>query len=600
MNKLKTVANLLLVVILSSVIPPGCSSTETEIKTGNTPVTGNRVFARGVGDADAEELVKGNNAFALDLYRELSKEDGNLFCSPYSISTVMAMVYAGARGETEKQMADTLGFTLPQSRLHPAFNNSDLDLNARAGQAGGNESFKLNTANALWGQQEFEFLPEYVETCNTNYDAEIRDLDFRGDPENSRTAINDWVSEKTNGRIEGLIKKGMIDDSTRLVLTNTIYFNATWLYPFKPEWTRQDTFYQLDGSPVDVEFMSGSEEYGYAEGPDYQTVELPYSDQDLAMVIILPAFGKFRDVENSLDDDRLNTMLDGIEYGGKFSLIMPKFDFTSDFSLKETLSEMGMPLVFSNNADLSGMDGSHDLFLDEVVHKAFVLVDEKGTEAAAGTGGMVAAGGPSNIVRINRPFIFLVRDKKTDAVLFAGRVLKPETANPGTAAPGRSKSLSFDSILRPFEINYVPAFRGKPLSADSARNITESVKTELAAAGLDPNTIQLASEVPYVFWTESGHKPVFTLKGLDFKSKEAAQAYFQSKQSVTAGNQPTSPKIGDNSFEWPGDSVEVGKSVWFVKNDMVICVQENLISGSAPLLSPQDLMAIAFLVLDEI
>jgi len=383
-----------------------------------------------VNEADLTTLVDGNSAFAFDLYQALSEADGNLFYSPYSISLALVMTYAGARGETAQEMADTLHFTLSQDALHPAFNSLDIELSRRGEGAEGKDEggFRLNIVNAIWGQKDYEFLSQFLDTLAENYDAGLRPLDFASAPEESRITINNWVSDQTEGRIEDLIPQGLIDTWTRLVLTNAIYFNAAWQYPFKEEMTEDGPFYLLDGGEVTVPMMKQTETFGYAEGDEYQAVELPYDGRELSMVILLPRAGQFEAFEGSLDAQRVDVIVKDLEHK-RVALTMPKFEFESDFSLGETLAAMGMPDAFVwPIADFSGMTGNRDLFIGDVIHKAFVSVDESGTEAAAATAVvMPTAGPPGELVEVtvNRPFIFLIRDIETGSIVFIGRVVNP-------------------------------------------------------------------------------------------------------------------------------------------------------------------------------
>jgi serpin B len=374
-------------------------------------------------------LVAGNNAFAFDLYQAVRASEGNIFYSPYSISQALAMTYAGARGDTQRQMADTLSFTLPDDRLHPAFNALDLELAHRGegGEATHEGRFQLNIANAIWGQEGYAFLPEFLDVLAQDYGAGVRLLDFVHAPEESRLAINDWVSDQTEGKIPDLMPQGVIDALTRLVLTNAIYFNAGWLFPFEPQHTEEGPFHLLDGGEVTVPMMKQSEDFAYAEGEGYQALELPYGLSGVSMLLLVPQAGQFETFESSLNAERVDAILKGLE-GWGVTLSMPKFDFESSFDLGQALATMGMPDAFSQTADFSGMTGSPELLISAVVHKAFISVDEEGTEAAAATGG-VAMGitGPQGHVdlTVDRPFVFLIRDYKTGAVLFVGRVMNP-------------------------------------------------------------------------------------------------------------------------------------------------------------------------------
>ncbi|MGQ9545660.1 MAG: serpin family protein [Dehalococcoidia bacterium] len=382
-----------------------------------------------VSEADLALLVDGNTAFAFNLYQALREQDGNLLYSPYSISLALAMTYAGARGETAEQMANTLQFLLQQERLHPAFNWLDIELASRGEGAQGKdgEGFRLNIVNAIWGQKDYSFLSEFLDVLAENYGAGLRILDFINETEKSRLTINHWVSDQTEGRIKDLIPQGAIDALTRLVLTNAIYFNAAWKYPFDENMTADGPFYLLDGEQVIVPMMKQTESFGYAEGEGYQAVELLYDGGELSMVILLPEAGGFESSEQQLQAQKVSEIISRLQ-PAEVVLTMPKFEFDSEFSLKDTLSDMGMPIAFSGEADFSGITGGRDLFIADVVHKAFVSVDEAGTEAAAATAViMPTAGPPEPLVEVtmDRPFIFLIRDIETGAILFVGRVLNP-------------------------------------------------------------------------------------------------------------------------------------------------------------------------------
>lgn len=387
-----------------------------------------RETAPEVSASDLATLVDGNSSFAFNLYQELRETDENLFYSPYSISLALAMTYGGARSETEEQMADALRFTLPQNQLHPAFNALALELDSRGEGAQGKdgEGFRLNIVNAIWGQRDYEFLADFLDLLAVNYGAGLRVLDFISAPEESRVTINDWVSEQTEDRIEDLIPQGLISSLTRLVLTNAIYFNAAWDEPFDEDITEDGVFYRLDGSELTVPMMRQTESLGYAEGDGYQAVELLYDGGELSMVILLPAPGQFEAFEEALDAPQVDGIIGSLGYR-QVSLTMPKFEFDSSFSLQEALAALGMPIAFSGGADFSGMTGNRDLSIADVVHKAFVSVDEAGTEAAAATAVvMELTAMPETVeVTIDRPFIFLIRDIETGAILFVGRTLNP-------------------------------------------------------------------------------------------------------------------------------------------------------------------------------
>jgi serpin B len=388
-----------------------------------------RITSPDVSPSDQALLVEGNSAFAFELYQALKGNEGNIFYSPYSISVALAMTYAGARGDTAQEMADTLDFLLEQERLHPAFNWLDAELASRGEGAQGKDSegFKLNVVNAIWGQKDYSFLPTFLDVLAENYGAGLRILDFISETEKSRVTINDWVSDQTEGRIKDLIPQGAIDALTRLVLTNAIYFNAAWEYPFDEDMTANGPFYLLDGGQVSVPMMKQTESFGYTEGEGYQAIELLYDGDELSMVILLPTSGNFESFEEGLEVQQVSDIIGDLQFR-EVALTMPRFEFESEFSLKDTLEDMGMPTAFSGAADFSGMTGSPDLSISEVIHKAFVSVDEEGTEAAAATAvimGETAMPAEPAEVTIDRPFIFLIRDIETGAILFVGRVVNP-------------------------------------------------------------------------------------------------------------------------------------------------------------------------------
>ena len=382
-----------------------------------------------VNQADLSALVDGNNKFAVGLYQTLKSGEGNLFYSPYSISMALAMTYAGAKGTTAQQMADTLHFTLSQDSLHTTFNGLDQQLASRGQGAKDKEgqSFKLNIVNALWGQKGYQFLSQYLDLLAQNYGAGMRLLDFRNAPDASRFTINKWVADQTKDKIQDLIPPGAIDTMTRLVLTNAIYFNAAWATAFDKGATQDDKFYLNDGSSVTVPMMHESESLGYAEGSGYKAVELPYDGNELSMVILLPDSGTFTQFENALTADKYGSIIQGLA-PKQIALSLPRFKFDSSFSLNQALSTMGMPLAFTDQADFSGMTGNRDLSISDVIHKAFVSVDESGTEAAAATAVIMRATSmplsPTE-VKVDHPFIFVIRDIQTGTVLFIGRVLNP-------------------------------------------------------------------------------------------------------------------------------------------------------------------------------
>ena len=420
----------IVIITLVLLLPVIASAQLTQLAAGDVLQSDKvRITSPGVSPAEQALLVEGNSAFAFGLYQALKGEEGNLFYSPYSISCALAMTYAGARGETAQQMADTLQFLLDQDKLHPAFNWLDAELAKRGEGAEGKDGkgFRLNIVNAIWGQKDYSFLSAFLDVLAENYGAGLRILDFITETEASRLAINQWVNDQTEGRIEDLIPQGAIDEWTRLVLTNAIYFNAAWEYPFDEDMTADGPFYLLDGGQVIVPMMKQTELFGYTEGEEYQAVELLYDNGELSMVILLPEAGEFEAFEERLQAQQVCDIISDLQ-STEIALTMPQFEFDSEFSLRNALADMGMPIAFSGVADFSGMTGNPELFISDVVHKAFVAVDEAGTEAAAATAVIIkltAVPEPPLEVTIDHPFIFLIRDIETGAILFIGRVINP-------------------------------------------------------------------------------------------------------------------------------------------------------------------------------
>ncbi len=383
--------------------------------------------------SDLSAVVQGNTAFATDLYGLLKMEEGNLFFSPYSISVALAMTYAGAGSNTASEMAETLHFGLPQAQLHAAFNRLSLELEERSKvKTDGDkaEPFQLSIANSIWAEKTYEFLDSFLQTLALNYGAGARRVDFIGDAEGARKAINTWVKDETKARIPELIPQGVINAMTSFVLTNAIYFKASWEDPFPKDLTRGDEFHLLSGSRVTAAMMRSSAplQLAYAESPGLQAVELPYVGDEVTMLVILPAQGSFAEFEAGFDAARLDAILASLQ-SQAVSVILPKFEFSSDVPLKQTLVQLGMPTAFEPGAaDFSGMDGTRNLYIQDVLHKAFVAVDEQGTEAGAATAvvmGVTSAPAEPKLFEANRPFVFLVRDRVTGTVLFVGRVIDP-------------------------------------------------------------------------------------------------------------------------------------------------------------------------------
>lgn len=416
-------------VLLSAIMIFGLASCGQPASASEVKSDKPRDTSPNVSTADETTLVNGNSEFAWDLYQVVKAEDGNLFYSPYSISLALAMTYAGAKGDTAKQMADTLHYDLSQTALHPAFNSLALELASRGQGAQGKDEkgFRLNIVNAIWGQKDYKFISAFLDLLAENYGAGLRVLDFIKDPNASRETINNWVSEQTEGRIKDLIPEGAITPLTRLVLTNAVYFNAAWREKFEESATQNGQFHLVNGTEVTVPMMRKTDSYGYVKSGNVVGVELPYDGNELSMVILTNAVGTFTDFEKGLTFSKVNELIDGIRYS-EVRFTMPKFEFESKFGLKETLQGMGMALPFQDNADFTGISTQSDLHIDDVIHKAFISVDEAGTEAAAATAVIVGTTSmpvEQAVVTLDQPFVFLIRDIQTGAIIFIGRVMNP-------------------------------------------------------------------------------------------------------------------------------------------------------------------------------
>jgi serpin B len=374
---------------------------------------------------DTKIVVEGNKAFAFGLYEKLKEVEGNLFFSPYSISTALAMTYAGARGNTEKQMGTALHFTLDQKQFHPAF--ACLEAQLKAVQEKGD--IEVNIANALWAQEDYVFLKEFLDLIHSNYGTVLNHVDFEMACEEARKKINAWVEQKTKDKIKDLIKPGVLNSLTRLVLTNAIYFKGRWESQFKKSRTKESPFWLSIDKSVEVPMMTQKRQFKYMESESVQILELPYVGDDLAMIVLLPRkIDGLAQLEADLSVENLNMWIDHLRKK-EVSVFLPKFKMTSQFRLSETLASMGMPDAFGGNADFSGIDGTKDLFISAVIHKAFVDVNEEGTEAAAATAAVIsltsAPSTPPPTFRADHPFVFLIRDNRSGSILFVGRIVNP-------------------------------------------------------------------------------------------------------------------------------------------------------------------------------
>jgi len=371
------------------------------------------------------EVVSANNNFTFDLYTKLGKtEDGNIFYSPYSISAALAMTYEGAKEQTADEIKSVFHFP-EASALRPNFAAIYNTINQ------GSQDYALSTGNALWTQKTFPFLEEYKTLVENYYGGKAADLDFVNETEKSRQTINSFIAAQTNNKITELIPQGLLNTMTRLVLTNAIYFKGTWKWEFDKSKTYQEAFNVTPTDVVQTQMMHMNPTkttFNYVKTNDLQVLEMPYKGDNLSMFILLPTTD-IGSIEPSLTAQKLEEYKLQLEPTNMDLIALPRFEFKTSYSLNDPLKELGMPTAFSSSADFSGMDGNRDLFIDFVLHKAYVNVDEQGTEAAAATAvGMALTAAPSlpqNVFRADHPFVFVIQEKQTGNILFLGRVTDP-------------------------------------------------------------------------------------------------------------------------------------------------------------------------------
>jgi serpin B len=406
------------ILILTLIVISGCKT---------API---KVDDSGATEQGINELVNANNQFAFDLYSELKDENGNVFFSPYSISSAIAMTYEGARGQTADEMKNVFHFPSNIAEMRASFAKLYNNLNKK------DKQYQLNTANALWAQKDYPFLNNYLSTIESYYGGKTTNLDFISETEKSRNIINSWVEDQTNNRIKDLIPAGVLSPMTKLVLTNAIYFKGKWALQFDKSNTKDEDFNTDSGTKVKVPMMqlTGKDaEFNYAELENMQILEMPYKGKELSMLILLPK-GDLESAEKFLTAENLNLVKQSL-LNQRVDIYLPRFKFDTKYFMADTLSQMGMPTAFSaEKADFSGMVSKENLagqnlFISQVIHQAFVEVNEEGTEAAAATAvimeTMSAAPQEPKVFRADHPFIFLIQEKATGNILFLGRVVNP-------------------------------------------------------------------------------------------------------------------------------------------------------------------------------
>jgi serpin B len=378
-----------------------------------------------INETEELDVVTANNQFALDFYSELKNQEGNIFFSPYSISTALTMTYEGARGQTADEIQAVFHFPKENNIRRSSFSELINRINKE------NTNYSLQTANALWGQKDYPFLSDYINTLDEFYQGTATNVDFVGAPEEARETINTWVEDQTNDKIMDLFLPGTIDSLTRFVLTNVIYFKGNWINQFEKELTEEEEFRIGPGNSVQVPMMRQNPlvvGFNYAETQNLQVLEMLYEGEEIAMLVLLPKSDDIAPLEElltleSLDDWRNNLRVQDVV------VYIPKFTFDTKYFLAQTLAEMGMPTAFTGGeADFSGIDGTQNLYITAVIHQAIVDVNEEGTEAAAATGvvgSVTSMPPPPPVFRADHPFIFIIQERESGNILFIGRVSDP-------------------------------------------------------------------------------------------------------------------------------------------------------------------------------
>ena len=443
-----------IILIVSCIFFAGCTTPASQTNISSTTVPGNPLIQNST-PGEAKTVTEANNEFAFELYRNLRNDPAsrksNLFFSPVSISTALAMTYEGARGKTSDEIESVFHFPRDDKIRRQQFSDINTAINTK------DTSYSLSTANSLWTEKTYQLLPEYKQIVSTCYKGDATDLDFKNSPEDSRLTINEWVSSKTDGNIANLLSPGSIDPSTRLVITNAVFFNGFWKYPFFTTDTHSEKFTIAPGETTDVNMMEESNEsinFGYNETDRLQILEMTYlntTGRELSMLIILPKDGtgirngdepiepglgnsslaseNLAAIEDTLDAKNVSDLRNALE-PRNVDVLIPKFRIETQYGMNKILQNMGMPTAFTNQADFSGMDGTRNLFISDVVHKAYVEVDEKGTKAAAATAVNYAMNSaaympPTFVFRADHPFLIIIQDKESGNILFMGRITNP-------------------------------------------------------------------------------------------------------------------------------------------------------------------------------
>ncbi len=395
---------------------------------GSDKVTGSTSESKYIG---ADNIIEANNQFALNYYFKLSSKDKdkNIFFSPFSISSAMAMAYEGAKGQTAEEIRKVFYFPNDDELRRTEYKDLFDNLNKK------DKKYQMSVANALWAQKDYKFLDDYLDRVEKYYGGKASNLDFVKDTEKSRKTINSWVENKTNEKIKDIIPPGLISDLTRLVITNAIYFKGDWAKQFDEKVTRDEDFRVNKNNTKKVSMMRElSGEFNYTENEILQILEMDYLGKDLSMLVLLPKNDDLENLENLINNEKILEWKKGLE-NQKVRVYIPKFKFETKYFMADDLKEMGMLLPFNKQrpgADFSGMDGTDKLVIEQVIHQAFVEINEGGTEAMATAVIMSEQlAGPGDIhpeapiFRADHPFIFLIQEKVSGNVLFIGKMVDP-------------------------------------------------------------------------------------------------------------------------------------------------------------------------------
>ncbi len=405
----------------------GCVEDIAQIEENIALVPENTINADSIRDYD---IAAANNAFAFDMYSQLTQletgEKKNILFSPHSISTAMAICYEGAENTTKEQISNVFYFPTNKTVLKVRMERMNDKINSV------NSDYELETANALWVQEGYPVKEEYIFNVKKYYDGEVTNLDFVRKPDDSRDTINEWVEDKTNDKIKDLVPKGLITPDTRVITTNAIYFNGKWQYEFDRELTEKRAFYPANGEEISVDMMYMSNNFNYGENSKAKIIELPYKGNDLSMYIVLPKSNNIEKFEKKFTLNDYTELKNDMELEEEVKASIPKFKFETKTELSDSLIEIGVVDAFNSNlANFSGISDS-PLVISRVIHQTFIDVKEEGTEAAAATGVGMETGmsiswdSKQREFKADHPFMFFIEDRRTNCILFMGKVEYPE------------------------------------------------------------------------------------------------------------------------------------------------------------------------------